>query len=52
MRMFTKKNFFDECTLFMREWVKLLSENKLDEACDMLDEPEDNGRSVFWMPKP
>ncbi|WP_162055639.1 hypothetical protein [Pontibacter pamirensis] len=48
MRIFTEKNFFGECTLFVREWVKLLSENKLDEACDMLDDPEDNGRSIFW----
>ncbi|RDV12979.1 hypothetical protein DXT99_22190 [Pontibacter diazotrophicus] len=48
MRMFTEKGFVDECTLFMRDWVKLLSENKYDEACNFLDEPEDNGVCFIW----
>ena len=48
MRIFDQERFFEEATLFIREWTKLLSEAKFDEACAMLDEPEDNGRNIFW----
>ena len=48
MRIFNQEYFHEEVNIFIREWVKLLSENKFEEACTLLDEPEDNGRNITW----
>jgi hypothetical protein len=48
MRVFNHEHFFVEVTLFIRCWIKLLSENRFDEASKVLDEPEDNGRNILW----
>lgn len=48
MRIFNQEHFREDVKLFIREWVKLLSENKFEEACALLDEPEDNDRNIIW----
>ena len=48
MRVFNPANFNQEVTFFIREWTKLLSEDKFDEACSQLDIPEDKEKNIVW----
>lgn len=48
MRIFDQEHFHEEVTQYIRQWVKLLSENKFEEACRLLDEPEDKDRNIAW----
>ena len=34
---------------FVKDWLKMLSEGRLEEACDLLDKPDRHGR--VWTPK-
>lgn len=36
-------------TGFVKDWLKLLSEGRFDEACALLDRPDDHGR--VWTPE-
>ncbi len=48
MRVFSLTNFNQEVTLFVRDWIKLLSENKFEEACSQLDIPLDSEKNILW----
>ena len=48
MRVFNPANFNQEAPLFVRDWIKLLSEDKFYEACSQLDAPLESDKNILW----
>ena len=48
MRAFEESKFEEQATLFVKEWTKLLSEGKFQEALDLLDIPKKEDCDFEW----
>lgn len=48
--MFHDDKIVEEITNFIRNWVKLLSEQKFETACNILDKPQDILSEITWSP--
>ena len=48
MRIFKKSHFKEESKQFIKEWIRLLSRDKFQEALDLLDQPPNEENDFFW----
>lgn len=48
MRIFSKDLFTEQVTKFIKDWTKLLSEGKYQEALDLLDQSANNKDNFVW----
>lgn len=48
MRIFDKDFFTEQATKFIKDWTKLLSEGKFQEALNMLDQPVNDKGNFVW----
>ncbi len=48
MMRFKTQRLYQEITIFIRDWVELLSNNEFEKALQLLDAPESNGDDITW----
>jgi hypothetical protein len=48
MKRFKTQSLHEEITIFIRDWIELLSNNEFQKACHLLDAPESTNNEISW----